>query len=86
MKIGFFTDGYLPQTTGVSTSVDVLAKTLRANGHTVYIIAPQMPGYTDDDPHTIRLRSMPVSRKNNFRLALQLPEKNTRKYLEAQDG
>src|SRR6476620_1762568 len=76
MKIGFFTDGYIPQTNGVSTSVQSLVKALRKKGHTVYVIAPNMPKYIDKDKYTIRLRSLPLSRHADIRLGIQFPERN----------
>ena len=39
MRIGMFTDAYFPVISGVSVSVEALAKELRTLGHEVYVIA-----------------------------------------------
>jgi len=70
MKIGFFTDSYLPQLNGVATSVDVWARTLEKLGHTVYIIAPRYPGYKDARKRVIRLTSLKLWRQPEIRLAI----------------
>lgn len=81
MKIGFFTDGYLPQTNGVTTSVYESAKELRRRGHEVFIIAPKYPGYVDSDKNVIRLTSVEVNKKPEIRLSLNLPDKSLRRVL-----
>jgi 1,2-diacylglycerol 3-alpha-glucosyltransferase len=72
MRIGLFTDGYLPGITGVATSVDAAARELEARGHTVILVAPKYPGYKDSRP-VIRLRSMPIPTKRDLRIATYLP-------------
>ncbi|MDR0690828.1 MAG: glycosyltransferase family 4 protein [Streptococcaceae bacterium] len=60
MKIGFFTDTYFPQVSGVATSIYTLKNELEKMGHIVYI-------FTTTDPHAnkneekriIRLPSVP---------------------------
>ncbi|MDX1766361.1 MAG: glycosyltransferase [Candidatus Saccharimonadales bacterium] len=58
MKIGFFTDEYLPRTDGVVTSMMNLKAGLEKLGHEVYIIAPAYPGYHDEPNGIIRLKSL----------------------------
>lgn len=58
MKIAYFTDSYYPQLNGVVTSVENFTKIYRAQGHTVYIIAPKIKDYVDDDPDIIRINSI----------------------------
>jgi 1,2-diacylglycerol 3-alpha-glucosyltransferase len=48
MRIAVATDIYLPQLSGVADSIDLLARTLLARGHTVQIYAPDVPGATPD--------------------------------------
>lgn len=81
MKIGFFTDGYLPQRNGVATSVFHFAKELESLGHEVYVVAPRYPGYYDHDSRTIRLTSVKVLRKPELRVALHLPDRSLRRVL-----
>ena len=80
MKIGFFTDGYLPQPNGVATSVATCAKALQKRGHEVFIVAPKQPGYKDEE-NVFRLTSVKIQGKGDFRLALNLPEKPLRQIL-----
>ncbi len=41
MRIGFFTDTYLPVTNGICYVIDILRKDLEAAGHEVWIFAPK---------------------------------------------
>ena len=43
MNIGFFTDTYFPQISGVSTSISILKKELEARGHRVIIFTTSDP-------------------------------------------
>lgn len=47
MKIGIFTDSYLPTPTGVAVSVETFRKSLEEAGHDVYIFAPKFKDHTD---------------------------------------
>lgn len=69
MKIGLFTDAYFPIISGVSLSVDNLAKELRKLGHEVYIIAH----FHEDaipDPYTIRIKGhrLPMKGMKEYRI------------------
>lgn len=81
MKIGFFTDGYLPQKNGVATSVAEYADALEENGHTITLIAPKYPGYTDTKKNVIRLSSINYKKETGVRVAVYLPEKAFRELL-----
>ncbi|HVZ67697.1 MAG TPA: glycosyltransferase [Patescibacteria group bacterium] len=81
MRIGFFTDGFLPQLDGVATSVSETAKELKRRGHNVTIIAPKYPGYKDREIEVIRLTSVRVQKEANIRVALNIPDKSWRKIL-----
>lgn len=41
MRIGLFTDTYLPATNGISYVIDIIKKDLEAEGHTVWVFAPR---------------------------------------------
>lgn len=82
MKIGFFTDSYLPMLDGVSTSVESCARALEEKGHEVYIIAPRYPRYKDKKRNVYRLISIKVVRTPEIRFALQLPEKSLLQILQ----
>lgn len=61
MRIGLFTDAYLPTINGISFVVQITQKRLEELGHEVYIFAPstnlrlEEPG---DEPHVIRFRGV----------------------------
>lgn len=70
MKIGLFSDAYLPQIGGVSTATYLIKKYLSALGHDVYVITPSDPKAQEEE-RVIRVPSIPfVSAK---RLALLNP-------------
>lgn len=79
MKIGFFTDGYLPQPNGVATSVSAWAKELEKLGHEVYIIAPKYKNYQDNSDRIIRLPSLKILNKPDIRLGFPLSAKSISK-------
>lgn len=60
MKIAFFTDSYYPDISGLSISLENFIKTLRMQGHEVYLFAPHVQGYTDEDKKIFRVRSLKV--------------------------
>lgn len=63
MRIGIFTDTYPPFINGVSTSVSMLEKGLRAKGHDVYIITvnPDNMSYKyENDDKIIRIPGIPI--------------------------
>lgn len=76
MKIGFFTDSYLPMPDGVATSVEACALALEEIGHEVFIVAPKYPHYKDKRKDIYRLTSVRVVKELDVRWALQLPEKS----------
>ncbi|HSA83825.1 MAG TPA: glycosyltransferase family 4 protein, partial [Patescibacteria group bacterium] len=78
MKIGFFTDSYLPRIDGVVVSLETCARALRARGHEVYIVAPSHPHHKEKDPFVYRLASIKFpspSGTPEARWVLQIPEK-----------
>jgi 1,2-diacylglycerol 3-alpha-glucosyltransferase len=70
VKIGIFSDVYLPQIGGVSTATHLIKKHLTARGHDVYVITPSDPK-AEEEENVIRVPSIPfVSAK---RLAFMCP-------------
>ncbi|MFA7376353.1 MAG: glycosyltransferase family 4 protein [Acholeplasmataceae bacterium] len=64
MRIGIFTDAYLPHVSGVTTSIYMLVQGLRSKGHEVYIITTSVSSKKDiDDPYVIRLKGMIIPKK-----------------------
>jgi len=81
MKIAFFTDNYLPQASGVATSVDYFAKSLRKNGHLVSVFAPKVKGFKDKDPDVFRLPSIRIVPSLPDGARLPLPNNNILKII-----
>lgn len=59
MKIGFFTDTYFPQVSGVATSIKTLTDELKKNGHKVYIFTTTDPNAKELEEDVIRMPSVP---------------------------
>jgi len=74
MKIAFFTESYKPYISGVTVSVDILARELRKLGHKAYIFAPHYKGHKDSDRDVFRFPSSPTFYPG-FRLALPFSRK-----------
>lgn len=56
MRIAICTDIFLPQLSGISDSIEIIAEELRKRGHLVRIYAPQLPGAVND-AYTVRFAS-----------------------------
>ena len=69
MRIGLFTNNYLPFCGGVSVSVETLRRGLEARGHEVWVIAPRARGAAPD-PAVIRYPSVPAATYPEFALPL----------------
>ncbi len=69
MRIGFFTDTYLPVVHGVGVSIETSRKALEKMGHQVFIYAPKSPGYKDKNPNVFRFKSVRVIKKPEMRYA-----------------
>ncbi|KAF1303870.1 MULTISPECIES: glycosyltransferase family 4 protein [Enterococcus] len=59
MKIGFFTDTYFPQVSGVATSIKTLKDELEHKGHEVYIFTTTDPNAKEMEEDIIRMPSVP---------------------------
>jgi 1,2-diacylglycerol 3-alpha-glucosyltransferase len=74
MNIAFFTESYKPYISGVTVSIETLAKELRKLGHKVYIFAPRYKGHREQDSDVFRFPSLP-SAYPGFRLAIPFSKK-----------
>lgn len=70
MRIAFFTDTYTPQINGLSTTIDLYSKYLRKEGHDLYIFAPAVPGYEDEEEFVHRFKSVEFPTYREYRLAI----------------
>ena len=68
MKIGLFSDTYLPQINGVTTTVHWLREELEHMGHEVYVFCPHY-GRERPDPRVVRLPSLPFLFHRESRVA-----------------
>lgn len=73
MKIGFFTDSYLPSHDGVATSVETSAHELQRLGHEVSIIAPNQP-HQKDRKNVHRIISIRTLQKPEIWVGLDVPQ------------
>lgn len=73
MKVGLFSDDFLPRKSGITSSMLALKAGLETLGHEVYVIAPKARGYADNDPHVMRLPSINPLIFDKSRLAVPLP-------------
>ena len=70
MRVGLFTDAYLPEISGVTMAVRWFRDELERRGHEVYVYAPRYGGAIDDDDRTFRFRAGPVFRYKTARMAV----------------
>jgi len=69
MRVAMFSESYLPRISGVVHSVTSFVTALRAQGHQVTIVAPQVSGYRDADPETLRFPSV-RTRQTDFPIGI----------------
>ena len=70
MKIGIFTNNYLPNPYGVTGSIESFRQELEKLGHEVFIFAPHWKGYIDENPKVFRYPALDISLKFKFPLAI----------------
>jgi len=70
MRIGFFSDTYLPVVHGVTISMETFRNELEKMGHEVYIYTTEIPGYKDSNPRVFRFKSVRVFKKPELRNAI----------------
>lgn len=69
LRVGLFTDTFLPDQNGIVTSVLLLADELAAHGHRVEIVAPEFPDYRDTRLDVQRVGSIRYTFLPTYRLA-----------------
>jgi glycosyltransferase involved in cell wall biosynthesis len=74
VRIGFFTDSYLPALHGVEVSIEAFRKSLQQAGHEVFVYAPAVPHYRDKNRRVFRFKSVRVIEKPEMRLAFPFVE------------
>ncbi len=58
MKIGLFTDTFVPDVNGIVTVIQMMERELTRAGHEVYIFAPAYPGCNDSQTRVYRFPSL----------------------------
>lgn len=80
MRIGLFTDYYLPVKTGVSTSVESFREQLVALGHEVYVFAPAAGMLVKkEDEHIVRFPAVKGLFVENYMTSVFFPPQQIRK-------
>ena len=69
LRIGLFTDTYLPDQNGIVTSVALLADELQAQGHEVEVVAPDFPEHVETRADVRRVSSIQYVFLPTYRLA-----------------
>lgn len=69
-RVGLFTDVYLPNPNGVSTSVYLLMRELRRMGHEAWVVAPTNPETPEDEEGVVRIPSLPYPFFEGTRVAM----------------
>jgi len=84
LRVGLFTNNYLPMLGGVARAVETVRATLESLGHDVVIVAPRMAGAADSIPGVVRVPAVPAPTYPDFALPLPLSPAWVRR-LEALD-
>ena len=80
LRIGLFTDTFLPDQNGIVTSVGLLSDELRAQGHHVDVVAPDFPEHVDTRPDVMRVESVRYMFLPTYRLAWPTRRDFTHRY------
>ncbi len=80
MRIGLFTDAYLPEISGVSILVRRLRDELERLGHDVLVYAPRYDRPSDDERGVFRFRAGPVFAYKTARMAVPYSREAARTY------
>jgi 1,2-diacylglycerol 3-alpha-glucosyltransferase len=70
MKIGIFTNCYLPMVNGVVGTVSLLKKGLMEKGHQVYIFAPGFDDYRDQEENVFRFPAVDLTGQVKYPVAI----------------
>ena len=82
MRIGLFSDAYLPEISGVTTTVHWLKEELEKLGHVVYVYAPQYESIGEDEPGVFRFHSGRFAFHKASRVAVPFSRAATRSFKE----
>src|SRR5208282_4206279 len=74
MNVGIFTDSYIPEISGVVSSICTLRRALEDRGHSVLVFAPSNPR-GEEEEGVFRLPTMPVFFEKSLRIAIGVTPK-----------
>ncbi|MFH0830531.1 MAG: glycosyltransferase [Parcubacteria group bacterium] len=83
MNILFTANAYFPAISGVAISTQNFRNGLERLGERVWLITPRYPGYTEQDPHIIRIKSIPNPKYPEYPIALFRASSGLRRRLRA---
>lgn len=72
MRVGLFTDAYLPDINGVVSSVATLKKALEDLGHTVFVISNHKGTKISFEDHILRLPGLEVKKFYGYKMSSPL--------------
>jgi glycosyltransferase involved in cell wall biosynthesis len=72
MRIAFFTNCYKPVINGVVASISSLKEAYERKGHETYIFAPQVKDYIDEEKNIFRYKSVNLTHKIKYPIAVPL--------------
>src|SRR6266508_2152719 len=78
MRVGLFTNNYLPFRGGVTTAVETLRRGLQALGHSVWVFAPAWRGRHADPAYVFRYPSAPAPTYPGFAIPLPFSRRLSR--------
>ncbi len=78
MRVGLFTNNYLPFRGGVTTAVETLRRGLEAMGHSVWVFAPAWSGPHVDPAYVFRYPSAPAPTYPGFAIPLPFSRRLSR--------
>lgn len=66
MRVGLFSNAYHPLISGVVNSLEGIREGLLRSGHQVYLFAPRVRGYSDEQAGVFRFASLEMSRRVSY--------------------
>ncbi|MFH1609312.1 MAG: glycosyltransferase family 4 protein [Candidatus Bipolaricaulota bacterium] len=85
MKIGLFTDTYVPDTNGVVTVIRLMERELSRAGHEVYVFAPAYPGHVETRSEVYRFPSVRMVLYEGMRIALPVVSRRVLRLISCMD-
>jgi glycosyltransferase involved in cell wall biosynthesis len=70
LRVGLFTNNYLPMLGGVARAVETVRTALVTLGHQPFVVAPRMPGAAGSTPGVLRVPAVPAPTYPDFALPL----------------